>query len=259
MSLFEVKKPGGGIKITINIDLTGKTAIVTGGTRGIGRSIVTHLVDSCCEVIYTGTKEKNKNVIPKARYEQLNLSNEKNIKHFLKNVLRNTPKVDILINNAGINIIESIDEIQKNHWDEVLSVNLTGPMCIMKEVSKLMKKNNKGGKILNISSIFGVVSRAKRNAYSASKSGLIGLTRSCALDLAPYNILVNAICPGFTDTELSRTILTKKEIDELTSRIPLGRFADVSEIAKVAVALCSDLNTYITGQTLVIDGGVTIQ
>lgn len=243
----------------MRIDLSGKTAIVTGGTRGIGRSIVTHLVESRCNVIYTGTKDKNKNVIPNARYEQLDLSNQKSIEYFLENVLQNIPKVDILINNAGINIIEPIDEIQNNHWDEVLMVNLTGPMRIMKEISKMMKKNKIEGKILNISSIFGVVSRVKRNAYSASKSGLIGLTHASALDLAPYNILVNAICPGFTDTELSKTILTKKELEELTARIPLGRFADASEIAKIAVILCSDLNTYITGQTIVVDGGVTIE
>jgi 3-oxoacyl-[acyl-carrier protein] reductase len=158
-----------------------------------------------------------------------------------------------------INIIEPIDEIKDENWEKVLAVNLTGPMYIMREVVKVMKKNNRGGKILNVSSIFGVVSKAKRDAYSASKSGIIGLTKASALDLARYNILVNAICPGFTSTELTASILSKEEITELTHKIPLGRFAGVSEIAKIAVVLCSDLNTYITGQSILVDGGVTVQ
>lgn len=257
--MFDLNKFGGGIEITMEIDLSGKTGIVTGGTRGIGRSIVMHLIESGCDVIYTGTKSQIKNPVSKARYEQLDLSDRENIKRFSEKVISKLPRVDILINNAGINIIEPIDEVRSENWDKVLNVNLTGSMYIMREVAKVMKKNKKGGKILNISSIFGIVSRAKRNAYSASKAGLIGLTRASALDLAPDNILVNAICPGFTSTELSASILSKKEIKELTSKIPLGRFADVSEIAKIAVTLCSELNTYLTGQTIVIDGGVTIE
>ena len=164
-----------------------------------------------------------------------------------------------MINNAGINIIESIDEVKYENWEKILAVNLTGPMHLTKAVAKTMKKNKHGGKILNISSIFGVVSKAKRNSYSASKSGLMGLTRASSLDLAPYNILVNTLCPGFTSTELTKSILSSKEMKDLSLQVPLGRFADASEIAKIAVFLCSDLNTYLTGQTIVVDGGVTTQ
>ncbi len=243
----------------MEIDLSGKIGIVTGGTRGIGRSIVIHLLESGCEVIYTGTNARTKNPLLKARYEQLDLSNQENIECFSKKVLSKLPRVDILINNAGINIIEPIDEINIKHWKKVLDVNLTGSMYIIREVAKIMKKNKNGGKILNISSIFGIVSRAKRNAYSASKAGLIGLTHASALDLAPHNILVNALCPGFTLTELTKSILSKQEMKSLNSAIPLGRFAEVSEIAKVAVFLCSDLNRYMTGQVVVGDGGFTIK
>lgn len=243
----------------MEIDFSGKTAIVTGGSRGIGRSIVSLLLESGCYVIYTGTNEQLESPTEKGRYERLDLSNEKSIERFMEEVISKTPRIDILINNAGINIIEPIDEIQDEHWEKVLTVNLTGSMRLMREVSKVMKKNSQGGKILNISSIFGVVSKAKRNSYSASKTGMIGLTRASALDLAPYNILVNALCPGFTLTELTMSILSEEEMNALASEVPLGRFADVSEIAKIAVLLCSDLNTYITGQTIVVDGGVTAQ
>jgi len=243
----------------MKITFSGKTAIVTGGTRGIGRVIVSLLLESGCHVIYTGTNKQPKSPIKNGQYEQLDLSDEKNIDRFVKEVIDKTPRIDILINNAGINIIEPIDEIQDENWDKILAVNLTGPMRLIKAVAKVMKKNELGGKILNISSIFGVVSKAKRNSYSASKSGLIGLTRASSLDLAPYKILVNALCPGFTSTELTKSILSSREIKDFSSRIPLGRFADASEIAQIAVFLCSDLNTYIAGQAIVVDGGVTVQ
>jgi 3-oxoacyl-[acyl-carrier protein] reductase len=237
------------------IDFNGKTALVTGGTRGIGKSIVTLLIDAGCNVIYTGTQKKPDITIENASYKQLDLSDKKSITHFIKNVLNDIKKIDILINNAGINIIESIDKLDEKNWQKVLDVNLTGPMLLTREVSKKMKKNNKGGKILNVSSIFGIVSKAKRDSYSASKFGLIGLTRASALELAPYNILVNALCPGFTSTELTMSILSKEEIKLLQKQIPMGRFAEAEEIAKAAIFLCSDLNSYITGQTLIVDGG----
>ena len=239
----------------MHIDFNGKTALVTGGTRGIGKSIVNLLIDSSCNVIYTGTQEKPVNPIKNATYKQLDLSNNKSIKQFIKNIIETTKKIDILINNAGVNIIESIDELKEDNWQKVLDINLTGPMILIKEVSKKMKKNNNGGKILNISSIFGCISKEKRSSYSASKFGLIGLTRASALDLAPYNILVNALCPGFTSTELTMSILSNEEIKKISKQIPLKRFAKVEEIANIAIFLCSDLNSYITGQTLIVDGG----
>lgn len=239
------------------INIESKTAIVTGGTRGIGRAIVDLLIEHGCRVIYTGTDDKQPDNEKKAIYKQLDLSSFISLKHFIDNVIQQLPCLDILINNAGINIIESIESIKHEHWQRILNVNLTGPMMVMQESVKLMKNSQKGGKILNISSIFGVVSKAKRGAYSAAKAGLIGLTRASALDLAPYDILVNAICPGFTMTELTTSILSTSEIHRLSSEIPLGRFADVTEIAEAAVFLCSNMNTYMTGQTLVIDGGFT--
>lgn len=240
------------------IDFNDKIAIVTGGTRGIGRSISSLLIESGCRVIYTGTKEEPDDPIKGGIYEQLDLTNITCVGQFEKEVINETPDLDILINNAGVNIIESIDAIQDKHWEKLITVNLTGTMRMTRASAKMMKKRGNGGKVLNVSSIFGVISKEKRDSYSASKAGVIGLTRASALDLAPYNILVNALCPGFTLTELTSSILSKKEIENMAQNVPLGRFAEVSEIARTALFLCSDLNTYITGQTIVVDGGVTV-
>ena len=239
-------------------DFSGKTALVTGGTRGIGRSIVTLLTTLGAKVVYTGTKKIDGRPVSKANYWQVDFNDVASRESFIIR-LRNLPKLNIAINNAGINIIEPIDEIIRKNWEKVIEVNLTGAMLVIKEASQIMKKNKIGGKILNLSSIFGVISKAKRNAYSSSKSGLIGLTRAAALDLSKHNILVNALCPGFTLTDLTVSVLSQKETRQLAKKIPLGRFAQEEEIARIAVFLCSELNSFMTGQTFIADGGFTIR
>ncbi len=241
------------------MNFKGKTAIITGGSKGIGKAICDFLWQLDCNVIATGTSVNKKGFPSKNRwrYLQLDLLDQDSIESFIRTI-KKLDHIDVLINNAGINIIESIDKLKKDNWDKILQVNLTGPMLLTKEVSFVMKRKKKG-KILNVSSIWGVISKEKRDAYCASKTGLIGLTRAMALDMAPYNILVNALCPGFTMTELTKSTLSKSEIDSLANQIPLGRFADVEEMARTAVFMCSDLNTYITGQTIVADGGFTIR
>lgn len=241
------------------MDFSEKTAIVTGGTRGIGKDIVSLLLDLGCQVVYTGTGQCLDAKNGKGRFECLDFLDEKSVSRFVTEVMGSLGKVDILINNAGINCIEPIDEINTENWERILKVNLTGSMKLIKETAHIMKKTGNGGKILNISSVFGIVSREKRNSYSASKSGLIGLTRSCSLDLAPYGILVNALCPGFTNTELTASVLSGKDMALIASEIPVGRFAEVPEIAAIAVFMVSDMNSYMTGQTLVADGGFTVR
>lgn len=241
------------------MDFSNKFAIITGGTRGIGMAIVSLLVECGCKVLYTGTGEKSVFENKKLRFEQLNFLDDRSVLRFITEVMRNSEKIDILINNAGINCIEPIDELSEENWNKILKVNLTGSMKMTKAAANVMKNSGVSGKILNISSIFGVVSKEKRSSYSASKFGLIGLTRACALDLAPYNILVNALCPGFTNTELTASILSKKDMADMAMEVPIGRFAEVDEIAKAALFLVSDLNTYMTGQTLIADGGFTVR
>lgn len=243
----------------MQIDFTSKTAIVTGGSRGIGKKIAEMLLKLNCKVIITsrGKKPKWTNEYPNCFHEKLDFLDEKYTKKFLKKI-SSLSAVNILINNAGMHKPEPVYDINEENWTNILKVNLNGPMLITREVASKMK-GLKDGKIVNISSIAGIVSKPDSSAYSASKSGLIGFTRACALDLAPYNILVNAICPGPTSTDMVKNILSEKEKKAIREKIPLKRFAKVEEIANFAVFLCSNNNSYVTGQTIVIDGGATSQ
>lgn len=238
-------------------NLANQTAIVTGGTRGIGRAVATLLARHGCRTIITGTKTKRDSALDALEYLQLDFSDKKSLNNFIK-IIGRLKSADILINNAGINIIEPIDQLEERNWTKLLQVNLTGPMLLLKHVSRIMKKNNYG-RIVNVSSILGLISKEKRSSYSATKAGLMGLTRAAALDLAKHNILVNAVCPGFTETELTRSILSAQEQEKIKKDIPLGRFAQVDEIARTVLFLASGENSYITGQAIVVDGGYTIK
>lgn len=237
----------------------GKTAVITGGTRGIGRAICSLLCELGCRVIATGKKinRKQRSKLKNLTYMSLDLLDQASVEQFIESLSR-LRRIDILVNNAGINIIEPLAGLNRQSWEDVIRVNLTGPMLLTKAIAEKMKQT-KAGKIVNVSSIWGVVGKEKRAAYASSKTGLIGLTRVTALELARYNILVNSICPGFTMTELTKSSLSSTEMKKLAYDIPVKRFARVEEIAHAAVFLCSDLNTYITGQNIVVDGGFTIK
>lgn len=243
----------------MRFDFRGKTAIVTGGSRGIGRAIAEALLRLDCRVIVTSTKAAPAwcKDHPHCVHKVLDFLDGRSIVSFLSEVA-SMDAIDVLVNNAGIHIPQPVYDIDEAAWDKVLKVNLYGPMRMMRAVTPKMKSARKGS-IVNVSSIAGIVSKPGSNAYSASKSGLIGLTRASALDLAPYNVLVNALCPGTTQTDMVETVLTEKQKNAFKMSIPLGRLARVEEIANFAVFLCSDLNTYITGQTIIVDGGVTAQ
>ena len=245
----------------MNIDLSSKTVIVTGGTRGIGAAIV-DLFEKCnAQIIATGTNSNGLERLNRTarrkitEYVHLDFSSDDSIQNFL-GYLEKLDRIDVLINNAGVNKINLIHNIHENDWDWINNINLRGPFLLTRIVSKIMQKQS-CGKIVNIASIFSVVSKSKRAAYSATKWGLVGFTKAVANDLAPYNILVNAVSPGFVDTELTRKILSKKEIEKLIESIPQKRLANVEEIAKTVLFLSSDHNTYITGQNISVDGGFT--
>ena len=242
----------------MNIDFTNKTVLVTGGTRGIGASIVRHFENLNAEVIATGANKDqlHKSINRRVKYHYLDLKNEKSISDFIEYISQ-LKKIDVLINNAGMNKIDPIEKIKDEDWHNIYNINLYGPFVLTREISKIMKKN-KYGRIVNIASIFGVISREKRAAYSSTKAGLIGLTKATAHDLAKDNILVNSISPGFIDTELTKNILGEKSMKEISSSIPLKRLGDPDEIAKLVLFLTSDQNTYITGENIIIDGGYTI-
>ena len=242
----------------MNIDFTNKTVLVTGGTRGIGASIVRHFENLNAEVIATGANKDqlHKSINRRVKYHYLDLKNEKSISDFIEYISQRK-KIDVLINNAGMNKIDPIEKIKDEDWHNIYNINLYGPFVLTREISKIMKKN-KYGRIVNIASIFGVISREKRAAYSSTKSGLIGLTKATAHDLAKDNILVNSISTGFINTELTKNILGEKSMKEISSSIPLKRLGDPDEIAKLVLFLTSDQNTYITGENIIIDGGYTI-
>jgi 3-oxoacyl-[acyl-carrier protein] reductase len=213
------------------------------------------------EIIATGTDIKDLERLneessdKRTKYIHLDFTSNESVQRFL-GFIDKQDRVDVLINNAGVNKIESIDKIEQDDWDWINHVNLRGPFQLTKAVSELMKKQGQG-KIVNIASIFGVVSKSKRAAYSTTKWGLVGLTKATALDLASHNILVNAVSPGFVDTDLTRQILGEKEIEKLLDTIPQKRLAVAKEIAKTVIFLASDHNTYITGQNIIVDGGFT--
>jgi len=216
-----------------------KKVLLTGGSRGIGKAIYEEL-------------EKEFDVYTPSSKE-LDLNSLGSIESYFKN---NDTQFDILINNAGINIIKPIDSILDRDIEKINKINLVSPLKLIQYVSSNMKKN-RFGKIVNISSIWGVRSKEKRTLYSATKFGIIGQTKALARELGEYNILVNAICPGFTATDLTMASLNEEELENIKQDIPLQRLAKPSEIAKSVKFLVSDENSYITGQTIVIDGGFT--
>jgi len=243
----------------IKIDFVGKTTLITGGTRGIGRAIADKFIDAGASVVITGTKKDeierlNKETTTKRKkYLQVDFTDKNSMNDFIRN-LPLLGKVDILVNNAGINKIALNDATSVEDFELLSDVNIKAPYLICREVSKMMKRE-KFGRIVNISSIWSVITRPGRSIYAITKCGLIGLTRALSVELAAYNILVNAVSPGFTMTELTAATNTNEEIKQLSNLIPIRRFAEPYEIANLVLYLCSDLNTYITGQNIIIDGG----
>ncbi len=232
----------------------GKKILVTGYSSGIGNCLIRKYLSLGAKVYSTSTKLefKKKNLI----VLRCNFLNQNSQDIFFKKIENIT--FDVVVNNAGINIIDEIYNIKDQDIEKIIRINLTIPAQIIKLTSRRMIKRRKG-KIINISSIFGSISKSKRASYSSSKSGLIGLTKASALDLAKYNILVNSVSPGFIDTKLTRKILGKNLMKKMKNQIPLKKIAKPDEIIPYIIFLSSDNNNYITGQNCVIDGGFVIQ
>ena len=238
----------------MNISFKDHTVLITGASRGICKSLFKTYSDLGANVIGTTTnkkKYKNKNLL------KVNFENEKSTNSFFKKI-KNLKKIDILINNAGINEISSIQNLSEKSLKKILNVNLLAPILLTKIVSQKMIKR-KSGSIINIGSIFGHISKDQRSSYSATKSGLEGFTKAASLDLAKYGILVNSICPGFVKTDLTRKILGLNKIKKLQKEIPLGRLCSPEEVVNLVVFLSSNKNTYITGQSFIIDGGFIVK
>jgi len=246
---------------SVEIKLSGKVALITGGTRGIGRAIAQSLLAAGATVMVTGTKlseiEKlnDENALDRIQYLQVDFSSESSISAFLEHLGKQNV-IDILVNNAGVNRINLNTETSSSDYDFLNNINLKAPYLISREVSKLMKKNNYG-RIVNITSIWSAITRPGRSLYTLTKWGVVGLTKTLSVELAEHNILVNSVGPGFTMTELTASTNTPEEINKISAMIPMKRMAEPFEIANLVSFLCSDLNSYLTGQNIIIDGGYT--
>lgn len=247
----------------MQLDFKNKTILITGGTRGIGKQISEDLYDLGATVLITGTnseevKKLNKVALKnneKKKYLTLDLLQSDGVKRFLDEI-RSYERIDGLVNNAGINRLNSIQDALVSDWDDMLKVNLTSPFLLLNAVSNKMI-DNKYGRIVNIASIFGLISKEKRAVYSATKFGIHGLTVGSSNDLARHNILVNTVSPGFVLTDLTRKNLTESEMEDLSKQIPIKRMAETKDISHVVVFLLSNMNNYLTGQNIVVDGGFT--
>mgnify|MGYP001321068025 FL=1 len=239
----------------MKFNLKNKTLLITGGLGDFGKVIVKKFVELGCNAIITTTKKSKEKNSKKIKILYLDFKDENSIYNFEKKI-KNIKKIDYLINNAGINILDSIYNIKKKNLLNITNINLIGPTWLTSIIAAKMKKN-KSGKIINISSIYGSVSKEKRSLYSITKFGLNGLTKSSALDLAKFNILVNSISPGVFNTKLTRKILKKNGMKKVKLKIPLKKLGNPEMLANLCIFLCSNYNNYITGQNIIIDGGYT--
>lgn len=218
-----------------------RKALITGGSRGIGKAIAEKFTENGYKV-YTPSRQ------------ELNLLDRSSVKAYVEKM--EGICFDVIINNAGINDINEIEKITDEEIDMMMQTNLISPIMLLRGLVAPMKKQ-KYGRIVNIGSIWAVVSKGGRCIYSATKNGIHGVTNTLSVELAADNILVNTVCPGFTLTELTRKNNTEEEIAAISQDIPMGRMAMPEEIAEVVYFLASEKNTYLTGQKITVDGGFT--
>jgi len=241
------------------IDLKDLNVILTGATGGIGNSILEKLVAGGANVVASGTNENKLNLI-KEKYQKVNIqkfdiSNHEQIENYIdkcNEILDN--RIDVLINNAGITRDNLTIRMKDEEWKKVIDVNLTSTFLLSKNTIKKMLKNKKG-KIINITSVVGHSGNIGQANYAASKSGIVGMSKSLALEYGKKNIKVNCVSPGFITSNMTDKISDEfKEI--LKSRISLNKFGEPQDVANTIVFLCSDLSNYITGETIHVNGGM---
>ena len=218
-----------------------RKVLITGGSRGIGKAVAARFKEAGYEVVCPTRQE-------------MDLSSPESVEKYIE--ANKDTVFDVIVNNAGINDINGIEDITDSEIDSMMQVNLISPIRLLRGFAANMKKQ-KYGRIVNIGSVWAVVSKPGRCIYSATKNGIHGVTNTLAVELAPDNILVNTVCPGFTLTELTYKNNTPEQIESISADIPMQRMAQPSEIAELIYFLGSEANTYITGQKITIDGGYT--
>lgn len=245
--------------------LTGKVALVTGAGRGIGRQIALTLAAQNAFVIvnYNGSKDKAEETVSEIKAAggdavsyKCNVSDFEECQQMITAIIKEYKHIDILVNNAGITRDGLIMKMSEDDYDAVLDTNLKGTFNTIRHMSRYFLKQ-KSGRIINISSVSGILGNAGQANYSASKAGVIGLTKAVARELASRGITVNAVAPGFVDTDMTDA-LSDSAKENLISQIPLGRTGKPQDIANAVLFLASDAAGYITGQVLSVDGGMVI-
>ena len=247
------------------IDLKGKVALVTGGARGIGKAIAENLAESGANIVVadlmkdeaekTANELKNKYNV-KTFSVSVDVAKYSSVEECVKSVIESFGKIDILVNNAGVTKDTLILRMTPEDWDFVLNINLKGTFNFTKVVSQYMMKE-KTGTIINIASIIGITGNIGQANYSASKGGIIALTKTTAKEFASRNITCNAVAPGFIDTEMTRK-LPEKIREEMLKLVPLKKMGLPEDVADIVLFLASDLAKYVTGQVVVVDGGMVM-
>ena len=244
-------------------DLSGRVALVTGGSRGIGRAIADGFARAgadlflCArkeETLQSAAEELRRETGVRVEYAVADMAVREDLRRVARAAVDTLGKVDVLVNNAGWNVPQAIDEIRDEDWDYLVELNLNSVMAMTRALAPGMKER-RWGRVIHISSIMGLSSTAKRNAYSATKAALIGMARASALDLGAFGITVNCIAPGPIATEMPMSILTKPQQDAMSARTAVGRWGRPDELAGPALLLASEAGSYITGEVLVVDGG----
>jgi len=253
--------------MTLNVNLQDRVAVVTGGTRGIGLGIGEALARCGAKIACIGTNPKTvepavetirRCVADNGGVEvegyACNVASTEEVEKTIEAILAKFGKIDILVNNAGITDDVPLGAMKDEQWDNVIAVNLRGPFLFTRACTKPMRRA-KSGRIINITSISGLIGNKGQANYSASKAGLIGFTRTASKELAGKNITVNAIAPGFVETDMT-AVLPEVYKTEILNRIPLGRFGRSEDVANAVVYFASDEASFVTGQVLTIDGGM---
>jgi 3-oxoacyl-[acyl-carrier protein] reductase len=245
----------------MNIDLTGRNALITGSTRGIGRAIADAFAGSGARVAVVGrdqqrAEEAASAVGNGAKGFAADVSDTASVAKLIDDVEKSFGSIDILVNNAGITRDNLVMRLKDDDWDAVQNANLRGAFAAIRAVSRGMMKK-RSGRIINVASIVGIIGNKGQANYAASKAGLIALTKSVAKELGSRNILVNAVAPGFIETEMTAA-MTPEARDALGKQIALERLGKVEDVAAMVTFLASDLASYITGQVFVVDGGMVM-
>jgi NAD(P)-dependent dehydrogenase (short-subunit alcohol dehydrogenase family) len=244
-------------------DLSGKVALVTGGSKGLGKAMARGLAEAGADVVISSRHEDELKTALKDILAGLDrrgacfvsdLGQRGQPEELAKKALAAFGKIDILINNAGTNKPQAIDAITDEVWDEVMELNLYSVMALTRALSPQMKER-RWGRVIHISSIMAYLSKEKRNVYSATKAALLGLARASALDLGPFGITVNCIAPGPFLTDLPASVLSAAEQKAFADHTAVGRWGEPRELVGTALLLASDAASYLTGQTIIVDGG----